>query len=51
MRRGGAPLPENVPTGDPQIDPLVWFRYVLTDDAWRDALPAGDGSSCTDCRG
>jgi selenocysteine lyase/cysteine desulfurase len=50
-RRGGAPLPENVPTGDPQLDPLVWFRYVLTDDAWRDVRPADEGSSCTDCRG
>ncbi len=25
----------NVPTGQPEIDGLVWFKYLHTDDAWR----------------
>ena len=39
-----------VPTGDAEVDSLVWFRYARTDDAWREAGPTGEPASCPVCK-
>ncbi len=46
--RGAEPPAANAPTGDPALDELVWFRYVQTDDAWRDPPPA-EPPACPSC--
>lgn len=47
--RPAALLPTaNVPTGEPAIDGLVWFRYLHTDDAWR-APPPDGAPPCAGC--
>ncbi|HLL54234.1 MAG TPA: aminotransferase class V-fold PLP-dependent enzyme [Myxococcaceae bacterium] len=33
-RAGGGPVRWNTPTGVAEIDGLVWFKYVHTDDGW-----------------
>jgi selenocysteine lyase/cysteine desulfurase len=49
-KAAGEAVRENEPTGDEEIDALVWFRYRLADDAWRPDRAADDRPPCTDCR-